>query len=544
MATVGDRKYTRIPPESTGDRVAMTHSYEIPYKNLVSPFKIGDVVVGSSSSLTGEVIKIQQKTGTTGIISVNLSVASEDYDTVSDENLLVNDVLTAVADGIGYCIYTTSHTLVSGDNPYNKQSVSNQGSANVKPVGGEFELDSYGRLRVNETTLLGQYLPKYNDLPFATQSSSVGGGSAAYDFASGGVLISTGSASGDTGRWITNQYHKYTPGQSQLAECTVVIGDSGKTNLTRQWGYFDGYDGIFWELQDTTLNLVLRSYASGSVVEQRFAQSTWNLDTLDGGGDYKNPSGYLLAVDKITTYFVDFQYPSGRIRWGINLNGNRYTVHQADITNLTNTILPIMRRAALPLCFYQYNSGTIGSSSEMKVFGGRVFTEGRFDPTEDGTMTTIGNSQDKFLGDGYENYMLSMRTKAYHYGRENRMMALPVFLDYHFHSSDDVDRTVKIKAYFNTTLTNPNWQNADAFSAFEFDEDATDVSNFLVHVLTFSVKGTGQIDLSKIIKYQGVTHLINNADLTPQILTVMAEPLDAGYSIQGSVNMTWLEVAD
>jgi hypothetical protein len=104
---------------------------------------------------------------------------------------------------------------------------------------------------------------------------------------------------------------------------TIQIGDTGKANVVRRWGYFDEENGLFWELDGTTLYAVQRSSTTGSVVDTRVAQANWNRDSLDG------TIRYDLDVTKTNLYWMDFQWLGvGIVRFGVYENdGTKTTCH-------------------------------------------------------------------------------------------------------------------------------------------------------------------------------------------------------------------------
>ena len=71
----GERRYTRIPPESTGDRIYMVHSARIPYtgKDSAYNWEIGGFYTvddGNTNAVTLEVHGVWEETATSGYIEV------------------------------------------------------------------------------------------------------------------------------------------------------------------------------------------------------------------------------------------------------------------------------------------------------------------------------------------------------------------------------------------------------------------------------------------------------------------------------------------
>jgi hypothetical protein len=66
--------------------------------------------------------------------------------------------------------------------------------------------------------------------------------------------------------------------------------------------------------------------------DTKYAQSAWNLDTMDGNG----PSGYTLDLSKMQMFFIDYSwYGAGAVRWGLRgLDGRVTYVHKIANNNI------------------------------------------------------------------------------------------------------------------------------------------------------------------------------------------------------------------
>jgi hypothetical protein len=78
--------------------------------------------------------------------------------------------------------------------------------------------------------------------------------------------------------------------------------------------------------------------------DTKYAQSAWNLDTMDGNG----PSGYTLDLSKMQMFFIDYSwYGAGAIRWGLRGADGKVTyVHK--IANNNANYEAYMRSGNLP----------------------------------------------------------------------------------------------------------------------------------------------------------------------------------------------------
>jgi hypothetical protein len=133
-----------------------------------------------------------------------------------------------------------------------------------------------------------------------------------------------------------------TNGSNTVTQTSI----SFPTTFTKQLniGDYIVLRGQSYRIQDidseTTLTIT-PSYkgASASYVilsktqDTKYAQSTWNLDTMDGNG----PSGYTLDLSKMQMFFIDFSwYGAGSIRWGLRGQDGRVTYVHRVANNNTN----------------------------------------------------------------------------------------------------------------------------------------------------------------------------------------------------------------
>ena len=91
--------------------------------------------------------------------------------------------------------------------------------------------------------------------------------------------LKTTTASGDTTLRRSRRYFPYQPGKGLMVMASFV-GNQPLAGLVQEVGYFDDNNGIILRASGTTVQFVIRSKASGSVVENVVNQSAWNIDTL------------------------------------------------------------------------------------------------------------------------------------------------------------------------------------------------------------------------------------------------------------------------
>jgi hypothetical protein len=115
----------------------------------------------------------------------------------------------------------------------------------------------------------------------------------------------------------TKKIFAYQPGKSLLIMNTFVL-NSAKEGLRQRVGYFGSSNGIYVQLQDSTVSFIRRSSTSGSLVETVVNQSNWNVDKLDGTG----PSGITLNISKAQIFWIDMEWLGvGNVRMGFIYNG-------------------------------------------------------------------------------------------------------------------------------------------------------------------------------------------------------------------------------
>lgn len=144
----------------------------------------------------------------------------------------------------------------------------------------------------------------------------------------------------------------------------------GATGVIKQVGYFDDDNGIFLQNDEGTVNLVRRTYVSGSPVDNAVAQASWNIDTFDGNG----PSGITLDFTKVLIFLVDFEWLGvGRVRLGFVCQGNIYYAHEMNAANTLTTVY--MSKPNLPIRYTIENDGT-GAADEIDAICCSVNSEG------------------------------------------------------------------------------------------------------------------------------------------------------------------------
>lgn len=248
-------------------------------------------------------------------------------------------------------------------NPENIQYIDAQGQAYTRFAEGSPTIDAIGNLRVGEQKIIGGYEYTNSDMGDLFTDTTNNGGSFTWDFDSSEVRLTVTSANNSSAIRTSNRFHYYQPGNGVFTAFTLAHGDSGKVGNIRRWGYFNEIDGIYWELNGTTLNLVLRSSTTGAVEEIRIPQSLWNGDKMDGTGVSKE----ILDITKFNYYWIDFVWQgAGAIRCGIKIsNGSRIVTHTFNTPN--SLLHAFMSSGSQPVRWENFNTQGTGGISEIRT---------------------------------------------------------------------------------------------------------------------------------------------------------------------------------
>lgn len=234
-----------------------------------------------------------------------------------------------------------------------------------------FRTDLFGRIKTSEPYTIFDSAHRYQQSGDFSEETS-GTASATYLINESSVSLNVGTASGDR---ITSESRKifpYQPGKSLQIMQTFVFAPT-KTNLRQRVGYFSRKNGLYLEQHGSEVYLVLRSFSSGEVVENRVPQSQWNIDQVNGDG----PSDFTLDLTKGQIFWSEFEWLGlGSVRAGFVFDGYFVPVHQFNHANLIDKVY--MTTASLPLRYEIENTGATTSASSFKQVCATVISNGGF----------------------------------------------------------------------------------------------------------------------------------------------------------------------
>jgi hypothetical protein len=229
-------------------------------------------------------------------------------------------------------------------------------------------VDAFGRLRVSNPYTLFEF-NQINGLNPLLIDVSLNGVGASQSHSLDSYVQMTVSGQGDSVIRQSHEYIPYQPGKSRLVQMTgVLYTDPGATSaLTSRIGTFDASMGLFVQMQNGQISVVLRHPASS----QTIPRAAWD-DPLDGTG----PSGVSVDFSKAQIYSFDMEWLGvGRVRCGIIQSGQFHYYYTFNHVN--SLIAPYTPMAKLPL---RYEITSTGSANSMRMICGTVLSEGGFVP--------------------------------------------------------------------------------------------------------------------------------------------------------------------
>ncbi len=323
---------------------------------------------------------------------------------------------------------------------------------------GAAATDAFGRLRVSNPYTLFDGGNRYFDNTYKWDQVDTGAITSSFLPNESSILMS-GAGAGSAIRQ-TKQVFSYQPGKSLLVLLTFVM-NTPTAGVTQRAGYFGAENGVYFEVAGTTKNLVIRKYTSGSVDDttEKFSQSLWNGDKLDGTG----ASGITLDVTKAQIFWTDIEWLGvGTVRCGFVVNGQFIVCHSFHHANILNKVY--MTSATLPL---RYELISTGPAAAMRAICSTVMSEGGY--SNRSFTRAIGTAlTGKNLSDTAYRPLVCLRMKS----TALDSIVVPTAFDvFGLQQAAFVYRII-----LNPTLTGASWTSAGTDSTVEYDISATALS--------------------------------------------------------------------
>jgi hypothetical protein len=387
--------------------------------------------------------------------------------------------------------------------------------------------DAFGRARTSQPLTLFDSSHRFADNGLWATATGVSS-DATFSANEGLVNLNVTTTSGGYVTRETKQVFSYQPGKSLLVLSTFVM-ETAKSNLRQRVGYFNAANGIYIELDGTTLGFVERSSVTGSVTENKITQANWNIDKLDGNG----PSGKTLDISKAQIFWMDIEWLGlGTVRLGFVIDGLFVHCHSFHHANLiTSTYITT---ASLPLRYEIINLDTTASNSTLKQVCSTVVSEGGYELR--GQQRAIGTSVSaprELTSTGVLYPIASIRLKS----SPDRLDAIviPTALSI---LGDGNNAFFEWRLQQGAITSGGTWTSAGSDSAVEYNLSGVSISGgttLAKGYVSSTRQSTNSLDILKEALFQfqlrrdGLTG-------TPEEFTLLAETKTAGDDFWGAID--------
>jgi len=424
------------------------------------PAVSGTVAISSLPAVTGTVTVNGSVTVTNFTSTVNVASLPAITGTVVVSNftstVFVNNTLTISNTSFAITNFPTTSTVYQGTNPWTVT-----GNVNATITGtstttlGTGSTDAFGRLRVSEPYTLFDSRARYYDHNDFSSSTSTGA-TVVYDANGSTYELNVTAANGSSVIRETKRVFPYQPGKSLLVLATFCM-NTPKTNLRQRVGYFTTNNGIYFENDGTYNYLVIRSYSSGALVEDRIRQDAWD-----------NPFAGL-NVDRTQIFWTDVEWLGvGSVRCGFVVNGAYVLCHTFHHANVAGNTTTYMTTAILPVRYEITNTAGTTGVSMMRQICSTVISEGGYNAFTYSETAGRGTSVLRLVNAGTYYPVVSIRLAS------TRLDAIVLP-----RQVDVLSPTVNYyrwKLVSNPTLTGADWAGISATGTVEYDTAATAIS--------------------------------------------------------------------
>lgn len=534
---MSEHQYIQVPPDSTGKKIYHRVEVLLLYENGVGDIAVGDRVIGATSGALGDVT---YKSGTTTSGEIHILLTSQSVvDFINGEDLTVETVKKAEANGTGSAIYVPSSMIISGNNTENHANIDDDGGLYIRYNGGNPALDITGRQEVVNPVTIADYAFKY-ETTMMTEISMTADGTASYTYLPGQNVyrLRVQTSTGDKVVFQSHKYHLIPNGIAYGIIFDLWVGDTGKENCRRRWGMFDDDDGYFFESNGTALNTVWRTSVSGSLVEYRVPQLAWNLDTLDGSSDLGNPSKLSLDISKNNIYFME-SAGNGGTTLGVYLNGKRIRVHAFAYAGYFSGTA-VQKSNNLPVRCEIENTGETASTSEFYLTSMTVLANTTKSSLY-GNRKGLGSLRTgtKSVSSDWQ-HMFSIRPVKTFDGEDNRAWIFP-YLTKFVSDTAPVEYVVSIAPNAEAEgVDDGSWTPQ---SLAEYSIDSTNATPFNMAAIEFG--GSNEAITCNHIR-EGLSpseaKLIRYANINQSPMTVSVYCRSLGAATNVTMSFTWMEL--
>jgi len=409
-------------------------------------------------------------------------------------------------------------------------------SSTISPViittAGTPASDAFGRARVSGPLTLFDSSHRYSDNGLWATATGVSS-DATFDADAGLVNLNVPTTSGGYVKRETKKVFSYQPGKSLLVISTFDMSPA-KTNLRQRVGYFNNDNGIYLQLEDSTLSFVERSLVTGSVTETVANQDDWNVDKLDG----KGPSGITLDITKAQILWMDIEWLGlGTVRLGFVIDG--LFIHCHSFHHANRIASTYITTASLPLRYEIENLDETASVSTLKQVCSTVISEGGYELRgRQGAIGTPISTPRDLTATGVAYPVVSLRLKS----SPDRLDAIVI-------PTAASILGVGNNSFFawtlqsNATTSGGTWTSAGTDSSVEYNLSGVSSSGgrtLAKGYISSTTQSTNAIDILKAALFQFQLQR-NGFTNTPEEFSLLVETKVAGDDVYASVD--WEEIS-
>jgi len=392
--------------------------------------------------------------------------------------------------------------------------------------------DAFGRARVSEPLTLFDSSHRYSDNGLWATATGVSS-DATFDADAGLVNLNVPTTSGAYVKRETKKVFSYQPGKSLLVISTFDMNPA-KTNLRQRVGYFNDDNGIYLQLEDSTLSFVERSLVTGSVTETVANQADWNIDKLDG----KGPSGITLDITKAQILWMDIEWLGlGTVRLGFVIDG--IFIHCHSFHHANRIASTYITTASLPLRYEIENLDTTASISTLKQVCSTVISEGGYELRgRQGAVGTPISTPRDLTATGVAYPVVSLRLKS----SPDRLDAIVIPTAASI-LGDGNNAFFAWTLQSNATTSGGTWTSAGADSSVEYNLSGVSSSGgrtLAKGYISSTTQSANAIDILKAALFQFQLER-NSFTSTPGEFSLLVETKVAGDDVYASVD--WEEIS-
>jgi hypothetical protein len=444
---------------------------------------------------------------------------------------VVNTAPVALKDATGNNVSVVPATSSLNVNVTNPIVATVAGSGIPVSFAHTTNFDAFGRLRTSNPLTLFDSSHRYQDNSLWNSLTAVGG-SCVFNQNQGLVDLTVNSLSGSCVARETTKVFSYQAGKSMLVMNTFVMAPSAN-NLQQRVGYFGQNNGIYLQLDGSTLSFVERTGVNGGTAQTVVPMSAWNGDQLNGQG----PSKQTLDITKAQIFWMDIEWLGvGTVRTGFVINGEFVLCHSFHHANLINSTY--ITTACLPLRYEITNLGATGGSHTLKQICSTVISEGGYElrGTQQAAGTLITAPKDlPTAGTLYP--VVSIRLKSARPDAIVIVSALSVL-----GITNNVNYNWKLVAG-GTTSGGSGWTSAGANSSVEYRLDATSITGGRILANGFtqgSNQGSSSVDILRDALFRFQLERDSFGGTMHEMTLVVAAGTD-GADVLGSLD--WEEIS-